>query len=311
MATTLDPEHLRSLVAIAECGGFGRAAAVRHMSQPALSQHIRLLERNLDRKLFVRDGRVMKFTPDGQQLLNEARHILAAHDAALERLQADTKRSIAVGSAGHSADQLLPAVLRSFVAGFPDYTLRFEIARSPQLADAVTKGTLDLAFVLGPVSGPTAHAVGELPLHWYAAPDWEPPSSGDPMPLVAFEEPCQIRERATRALSDIGVRTDVSLQAGTLEGLLAGVRAGLGVALLPSAGGKPPGLVVRKDLPATGSFGLHMAVRQGLDSEIEATALKVCRDFFQIRRPLRLLDTRVDQHARTHKASVETLQPAV
>lgn len=69
MTNSLDLEHLRTLIAIAECGGFSKAAAVRHISQPALSQHVRLLERGLKRKLFERDGRNMRFTHEGERVL--------------------------------------------------------------------------------------------------------------------------------------------------------------------------------------------------------------------------------------------------
>jgi DNA-binding transcriptional LysR family regulator len=87
MASSLDLDHLRTLVAISECGGFSKAAAVLHISQPALSQHIRLLERGLKRKLFVKEGRGMRFTVDGELVLAEARQILGVHDQALARLQ--------------------------------------------------------------------------------------------------------------------------------------------------------------------------------------------------------------------------------
>ncbi|MFT4009509.1 MAG: LysR family transcriptional regulator [Nocardioidaceae bacterium] len=50
MTNSLNLGHLRTIAAIAECGGFGKAAAVLHVSQPALSQHIRLSEPSLERK---------------------------------------------------------------------------------------------------------------------------------------------------------------------------------------------------------------------------------------------------------------------
>src|SRR3954452_4949785 len=118
MTNSLDLEHLRTLVAIAECGGFSKAAAVRHISQPALSQHVRLLERGLKRKLFEKDGRGMKFTPAGEQVLAEARHILGVHDEALERLDAQAEHIVVVGSSEHSAEQMLPEMIRALRDAF-------------------------------------------------------------------------------------------------------------------------------------------------------------------------------------------------
>lgn len=289
MASSLDLEHLRTIVAIAECGGFSKAAAVRHISQPALSQHVRLLERGLKRKLFEKDGRGMKFTTAGEQVLAEARHILGVHDQALERLDAQTEHVIVVGSSEHSAEQLLPEMIRGLREAFPSVTTRFEIGRSTQLADAVTKGTVDFALILASRGNEGGREIGRIPLHWYAAPGWTPPEHGGPIPLVAFEEPCALRERAMAALGGAGHRVAVAGQSTTLEGVLAGARAGLGVALLPSIGGNPNGLEARDDLPDVGWAGLNVLSRRGLDPDIELTAIEAAEAFFA-RRSLQLVN---------------------
>jgi len=294
MTVSLDLEHLRTLVAIAECGGFSKAAAVRHISQPALSQHVRLLERGLKRKLFEKDGRVMRFTPDGERVLVEARKILEAHDTSIELLGAQGGGTIVVGSTEHAAEQVLAEMLRALRDAFPDRTTRFQIGRSTQLLDNVAKGTVDLAFVLDPSGRGAGHEVGELPLRWYASPSWTPPTGDEPWPLVAFEEPCGLRERALGLLAGEGHRVEVTAASTTLEGVLAGVRAGLGVALLPSAGGRPSGLTIRHDLPAPGHTHFRMVVRRGLDPAVESTALTAGEEFFASRPVLTLVSTAGD-----------------
>ncbi|MFT4042194.1 MAG: LysR family transcriptional regulator [Gordonia sp. (in: high G+C Gram-positive bacteria)] len=289
MTTSLDLEHLRTLVAIAECGGFTKAAAVRHISQPALSQHVRLLELGLKRKLFEKDGRVMRFTPDGERVLAEARRIIGVHDESLRILQVARQETIVVGSTEHSAQQILPEMLRSLRAAFPGTNSRFEIARSTQLTDSVAKGTIDFAFVLDPNGQGAGHDVGELPLEWYSTPGWTPVGDGDRLSLVAFEEPCGLRERALSVLAAEGYRVDIAAQSATLEGVLAGVRAGLGVALLPNTGGRPTDLISRSDLPPGGTTHLRMVARRGLDQEIEQTALSAGIEFFAQRPHLKLV----------------------
>jgi len=289
MTNSLDLEHLVTLVAIAECGGFSKAAAVRHISQPALSQHVRLLERDLKRKLFEKDGRVMKLTPQGERVLVEARKIIEVHDAALRRLDADEADTITVGLTEHAAEQVLPEMLGALRGAFPDSSTRFQIGRSTQLADAVAKGSVDLAFVLDPSGRGAGREVGELPLHWYAAPGWTAPEPGATCPLVAFEEPCGLRERALQLLAADGHRVEVTAASTTLEGVLAGVRAGLGVALLPSAGGRPAGLTVRGDLPRGGDTSMRMVARRGLDPEVERTAMIAGEEFFASRPVLQLV----------------------
>ncbi|MFD9701753.1 LysR family transcriptional regulator [Lentzea sp. NPDC059081] len=286
MTNSLDLEHLRTLIAIAECGGFSKAAAVRHISQPALSQHVRQLERGLKRKLFERDGRNMRFTHEGERVLAEARAIIEVHDASLRRLEAERDRTIVVGSTEHSAEQILPEMIRALQAAFPGCATRFEIGRSTQLTDAVTKGTVDFAFVLDPSGQGAGHLVGTLPLVWYAPRGWTPEPS---CRLVAFEEPCGLRERALSVLAAEGHRVEVVGQSTTLEGVLAGVRAGLGVALLPSAGGRPSGLTVHTGLPDAGTTHLRMVARRGLSADVERTALTAGTDFFAQRPHLQLV----------------------
>src|SRR4051812_37094181 len=286
MATSLDLDHLRTLVAIAECGGFSKAAAARHISQPALSQHVRLLERALKRKLFEKDGRGMKLTDEGERVLGEARRILAVHDQALARLEVPAERTVVVGSTEHAAEQVLPEMIRALDRAFPDVTTRFEIGRSTQLSDAVAKGVVDFAIILASRGDEGGRELGRLPLVWYAAPD----SAADAtLSLVAFEEPCALRERALAALAADGQDVTVTAQSTTLEGVLAGVRAGLGVALLPSAGGDPHGLALREDLPEVGTASLRMVTRRGLDPEVELAAASAVEQFFSSRPQLRLV----------------------
>ncbi|MFD4637056.1 LysR family transcriptional regulator [Lentzea sp. NPDC058436] len=286
MTNSLDLEHLRTLIAIAECGGFSKAAAVRHISQPALSQHVRQLERGLKRKLFERDGRNMRFTHEGERVLAEARAIIEVHDASLRRLVAEQDRTIVVGSTEHSAEQILPEMIRALQSAFPGCSTRFEIGRSTQLTEAVNKGTVDFAFVLDPSGQGAGHLVGQLPLVWYAPRGWTPEPA---CRLVAFEEPCGLRERALSVLAAEGHRVEVVGQSTTLEGVLAGVRAGLGVALLPSAGGRPTGLTVHGDLPDAGTTHLRMVARRGLAADVEQTALSAGTDFFAQRPHLQLV----------------------
>jgi len=98
MSHLLDLTHLRSFLAIADTGGFGRAATALHVSQSTISQHVRLLEKRLGRPLVERAGRATRFTPAGERLLVEARRILAVHDDALARLAAADGSEVETGA---------------------------------------------------------------------------------------------------------------------------------------------------------------------------------------------------------------------
>jgi DNA-binding transcriptional LysR family regulator len=280
MADSLDLSQLRSFVAIEDCGGFGRAASSLHLSQPTVSQHVRLLERRLKQTLVTRVGRQTRFTPEGERLLVEARHLLAVHDQALERLDATRPTSIVLGSTETAADQVLPGLLGSLRGAFPGLRTRFHIDRSTQLTEAVGKGTVDLAVLLGLGTEVPGRRVGVLPLAWFAAPDLLLPDRPAPLPLVAYAEPCGMRQLALQELGEGGRVVEVTAESTSLDGVVAAARAGLGLAVLPTLGATPTGLVQRHDLPDLGAIGVYLAARRGLDVDLEAAGLAALEVFF-------------------------------
>src|ERR1700735_641271 len=110
MSRVLDIVPLRSVIAVADAGGFRRAATDLQLSQSAVSQHIRRLEKVLGRPLVEPDGRRARLTPSGVALLAEARQIVAAHDEALRRLALVEAPEFVIGTTDHSADHLVPPV---------------------------------------------------------------------------------------------------------------------------------------------------------------------------------------------------------
>ena len=74
----MDLNHLRSFVAVAQFGHLTRAAEAQHLSQPALSSHIKTLEEQFGVTLFERSSSGMTLTPSGRLLLAEAEQIIAA-----------------------------------------------------------------------------------------------------------------------------------------------------------------------------------------------------------------------------------------
>jgi molybdenum-dependent DNA-binding transcriptional regulator ModE len=115
--SVLDIAPLRSLVAIADCGGVQRAATHLHLSQGAVSQHLRRLEAAVGRNLMERHGRGSRFTGDGEQLLNQARQILALDDETLQGFGSAREETITVGCTEHAAAQLLPPLSTVLAAG--------------------------------------------------------------------------------------------------------------------------------------------------------------------------------------------------
>jgi DNA-binding transcriptional LysR family regulator len=267
MSDILDIVALRSLTGIADAGGFRRAAEIMHLSQSTISGHVRRLEIACNQPLIDRAAKGLRFTPAGQLLVADARAILAAHDDALFRARGPAGRIrdhiLTIGATEHAAEWLLPAISTALSAVFPDCTIRFRIDRGQRLVTRMEDGDLDAALLLGPVTGGEQESAGSLPLTWFAARGWQrSPDPGQPLPIIAIEGPCTIREHALRALADNRIPSTVVCEAGHLAGVLNATRAGFGVALLAHLGRAPEDLVPRPDLPPVADQPIHVRTRR-------------------------------------------------
>jgi DNA-binding transcriptional LysR family regulator len=267
MSRILDIGPLRSLVAVADCGGFQRAAASLHLSQAAVSQHVRRLEAATGRRLVERVGRRSRFTPDGEQLLGHARRLLSMHDEVLSGFGVESEETLVIGSTEHAAAQLLPDLATALEGSLPDHAIRFRIDRGTRLREGLATGRVDLALLLGATDEPRAVPVGELELTWYASPTWRRRALRRPLPLVAFDDPCALRSRALETLARHAIPAEIGAEAPQLAGVQAAVGAGLGVALMATLGQTPAGLVPRDDLPRPEPLPLAVWCRQGVSNE--------------------------------------------
>ncbi|MDV9175875.1 LysR family transcriptional regulator, partial [Streptomyces sp. W16] len=172
----LDIVALRSLTAIADCGGFHRAARALALSQSAVSQHVRRLEKTLGLPIVEREGRGTRFTPAGRLLLEQARRILAVHDEAVRTLLDVDGDTITIGSTEHAADQFLPRLTAAVQEVRPGCRVRFRIDRSARLVEAVERGSVDVAVYVTEAAATEGTPVGGLPLTWHATPGWRPPA---------------------------------------------------------------------------------------------------------------------------------------
>ncbi|HIJ65514.1 MAG TPA: LysR family transcriptional regulator [Candidatus Hydrogenedentes bacterium] len=145
-------EVLHSYCAVVEEGGFRAAAARRHCSQPAISQQIKALERELGRVLLDRKRR--RPTPAGQMLYMRARGILNDADALareLEDFDETAEHELRVGTSDTTALYFLPPFVRQFASAMPNTHLKVVDRPSEAIAEQVVRGDLDLGIVTLPV----------------------------------------------------------------------------------------------------------------------------------------------------------------
>ena len=119
----MELRELTAFVAVAEGGGMSAASRRLHLSQPALSQTMSSLERQLGVKLLERSSTGVQPTDAGAALLAEARAILARHDQALPRM-ADFNTEgggvLRLGVPMELPPDLLHSALEKFTANCPD-----------------------------------------------------------------------------------------------------------------------------------------------------------------------------------------------
>jgi LysR family transcriptional regulator, hca operon transcriptional activator len=155
----MELRHLRYFIAVAEEGSLTLAAHKRlHTAQPSLSRQIRALEKELGAQLITRSVHGIELTAAGRAFLDHARLAVTQAEAAKEavrRAAQSTKPSLALGFLSGTEMDLLPKAKRILQDELPNIEVKLSSDYSPRLAEALTKGRLDAAFLR-----PEPHAGG-------------------------------------------------------------------------------------------------------------------------------------------------------
>jgi DNA-binding transcriptional LysR family regulator len=246
----MDLRALRTFLTVAEERHFGRAAARLNLAQPAVSQQVRRLEKDLGAPLLRRTTRTVELTNVGLLLQSRARMILMdieRTEAEIQQMRRGRAGKIAIGFVGTATYDVLPRVSRRLRDELPDIDLELHGEQlSPTLLEMLTERRVDLAVIRNSQPGNDFDAV-----HLRT----EPLIAALPADLTG-------REQDTVALRDLRGRTFVThpsgyrsamfsavMQACRQAGftpaevievretstLVAFVAAGLGVALVPAS----------------------------------------------------------------------------
>ena len=141
--------QIEAFVTIAQVQGFSRAATILHLSQPAISRRINLLERELGVILFERVHEGALLTEAGQTFLPDARRILASAGDGLEAVQALQQRELGtlkLALVGTLANTDLTLQLLEFRKAYPQVQLRLRTARSKEVSAMVESGEVHLGL---------------------------------------------------------------------------------------------------------------------------------------------------------------------
>ncbi|MFD5496394.1 LysR family transcriptional regulator, partial [Streptomyces sp. NPDC127091] len=246
----MELRQLRSFLVLAEECHFGRAAARLHVAQPALSQQVKQLERELGVTLFNRSTRRVELTEAGRHLTDYARTIVTEEERArihLRELATGHAGRVSVGFIGTATYDVLPRVARTVRAKLPGITLdlRGEIL-TPRLVEGLLSGTFDLAVLRGMVSQENIRTtplrseplVAVLPAHHRLADRPGIPLealAGEPFVIHPSQSRSSMYDRVLAACQRAGFRPDPLIEIAETATLVVLVAAGHGVALVPQS----------------------------------------------------------------------------
>jgi LysR family hca operon transcriptional activator len=147
----MELRHLRYFVAVAEAGSLTVAAEKKlHTAQPSLSRQIRDLENEVGAQLLIRNARGIELTAAGKAFLDHARLAIIQAEAAGEaarRAAKPSKPTFAIGFLTGQEIDWLPEAMRVLRDELPNIDVTVSSQYSPDLADALMRGKLDVAFL--------------------------------------------------------------------------------------------------------------------------------------------------------------------
>jgi DNA-binding transcriptional LysR family regulator len=232
-------------LAVAKAGSFRAAAEAMHLSQPALSQHVAEMERELGTRLFDRLGRKVALTEAGRVLENHAHRLFASLASAREAvadLSGLKRGSLVLGASTTPGIYVLPGMIAAFQKTYPGVALSLRIANSALIEEQIRGNELDLGVVGGhPLRlGEECVAAGLLdelvlivpPSHPWARRREIQPSLLEGERLLVREEGSATRQVTERALQRAGGHIKASMELGHTEAIKQAVMVGLGIAFV-------------------------------------------------------------------------------
>jgi len=280
-------------VAVAEELHFRRAAARLHMSQPPLSQQIRLLEEELGCRLLVRTRRRVELTPAGEAFLRDARIVLADLDAAVataRRIDAGQTGRLRISFVGSALVSLLPGIVQRFRDARPDVEVQLRERSTVEQVDALAGGAVDVGLLPLPIDETGLRVEALMRERMIAAlPAGHPLArlrrislarlAHEPFVLFPRAQAPGFHDRIITSLTATGSPPRVVQEAAEMQTIVGLVATGIGVSLVPASVEHLAlqGVAYR---PVTGgpSVDLAAVTRADEESPVVAAFLAIARE---------------------------------
>ncbi len=243
----IDFDGIQAFVAVAELGGFNKAAEQLHVTQTALTRRIQKLESYLGLKLLDRTTRYVELTTVGRDFLNQARGIVSEMTSAVEGLKDMSRNSLGsftLACVPTMAAHILPELIRKYTDICPHNRIRLLDARSYEVRAAVLNGRAELGIS---IQGEKNPEIVEIPLfddrlmffcrdtHPFAnrsSVGWSDMSRAD---IIVVSNMTATRVVMDYQLAKRGIRLSGAYEVQHHATAISLVAAGVGCAILPAS----------------------------------------------------------------------------
>ncbi len=241
----VDFKSIETFLWVVTLGSFRAAGEKLNTTQPAISQRIAQLEREVGVKLLNRDHRVASPTPSGRQLMVYAEKLIGLRSEMMTEVsdRSAMRGVLRLGVAETIVHTWLSRLIKSVNTAYPNLSLEIEVDITPNLSARLLAQEIELAFMLGPLSAPNAHnrVLCDYPVGFLASPTLGlgnvPLTVHDlaKFPIITFPRKTQPYE-IVRALFNRPDLPPIRLHASaSLATVIHMAIEGLGIAVIPTA----------------------------------------------------------------------------
>lgn len=235
----MDLEAVRSFIEVKHTRSLSKASKLLHISQPALSKQIQRLEADLEVTLLKRSAQGVELTKAGELFIKRMLPILEQINAVkTEMKEYQEKRKISIG--------ILPSLAAHYISKCKDllediYEIEWKIEHTKVLMELFKERKIEAMFIDSVVEGATyIKEMREEKIvcavsndHPYRAKRVIQMEELQNEKLIVYPEICDVRKMIMNVFHDIGVKSTIAVETSYAEPMLAMVKAGLGITLLP------------------------------------------------------------------------------
>jgi DNA-binding transcriptional LysR family regulator len=243
----MDLHQIQIFAKIVELRSFSRAAEALHLTQPTISEHVRLLEDEIGGRLFDRLGRETVPTKAGELLYGYARRMLALHEEtrrSLDQFLGRMSGGLSVGASTIPGEYVLPPLMGRFKEKYPEISVSLLIQDTQRILDLLLEGKVEMGVVGARIEHRALEYTELMPDELVLVVPATHPWHGRKTVTLAelSQEPLIIRERGSgsrhaleRALTEAGVEWEslrIVGELGSTQAIKQAVKAGMGLSII-------------------------------------------------------------------------------